>query len=99
MTLLYEEHWPQLGYEKRWPDSIWCPICGKNSIMRPKAQKAFYVPRRDLQGGERVCIYVCNTCNHRYKGLSLLTVNEFKEWHKCHLDYGMHLNTSKNIVR
>lgn len=99
MSSLYEAHWPQLGYRKVWPESIWCPICGINNIMRPKAQKAFYVPRRGISGGERACIYVCNTCNQRYKSLSLLTIEEFKEWHKCHLEFVAHLNTSKSIVR
>ena len=91
--MLYETHYPQKGYQKVWPISLWCPICEKNGIIREGAHKPLYVPKRGMQGGERRVYYVCISCHTQYRNLTCYTLQETKEHHKCHLDYVNHLNT------
>lgn len=92
--LLYETHVPRYGYTKLWPSSWLCPICKKNSIMRIRSHKPLYVPPSPKDEGERVVIYICNTCYQiLVPAKDLSTVESAEEYYKCHLELKTHLNT------
>ena len=91
--MLYETHVPRKGYIKVWPESIRCPVCESNGVLREGSHKPFYIPKLGLEGGERICVYACNTCYQRYGSLSFLTLQEFKENVKCRSELRIHLAT------
>lgn len=91
--MLYETHNPQCGYRKVWPESLWCPICAKNGIIRDGAHKPLYVPKRGMSEGEKVVIYVCNSCYQRYRFVSVQSVKDLKDYHQCRLELEDHLST------
>ena len=90
--MLYETHYPQQGYKKVWPESLWCPICQRNGIIRDGAHKPLYVPKRGVEGGERMVYYVCISCYNRYRDLLCLTLKDIKDYHQCRLELETHLN-------
>lgn len=91
--LLYETHVPQKGYIKLWPTDVKCPVCQVNVITRDKSHKPLYIPNKKYTGGERVVIYVCNTCYQAFKNTDAMTVENLKEEYKCHMELKMHLRS------
>ena len=89
--MTYETHKPIKGYRKVWPETPWCPICGKNNVVLPGSHRPLYIPGRNIEGGERVCVYVCNTCYSKFHTLNFSYFYEYKEWYKCHLEFETHL--------
>lgn len=93
VLMLYETHTPRHGYMKVWPVGLWCPICEKNGIIRDNAHKPLYIPKRGIDGGERIVIYACISCYLRYNAVHVLTFKDLKDYHQCRLELEDHLNT------
>lgn len=73
----YSVHVARCGYTKIWPSSVWCPVCGKTSIVR--RAMPLYLPKPRTKGGDRVVIYVCLACYNNNSKFNYPTVESLME--------------------
>lgn len=65
MAFNYETHRPRYGYTKIMPESLFCPLCNRNSLLNSygnQSCKPTYLPSNPNEGGDHVCVYACRSC-------------------------------------